>query len=128
MALVKLVAPSKTNSSMLPLGKAAVAETMRVVRVPFGSTVPAGGAAASSSASGGAVVASELQHSVMAVLNTNPSNMNSAELLLQSNVAGFVYCQGVDAGASRMFVLAPCPGPLPSKVLLLGSLKWFDQM
>jgi polyribonucleotide 5'-hydroxyl-kinase len=93
----------------LPIGVKAQHDSLRVVRVPFANR-------------------DELANSIMAVSYCSPSNMNSADLLCQSNVAGFVYCQGVDLTKARMMLLAPCPGPLPAKVFLLGSLKWFDEL
>ncbi|CAN0345848.1 unnamed protein product [Discosporangium mesarthrocarpum] len=44
--------------------------------------------------------------------------------LLQSNTAGFLYVTEVDMEQRRLAVLSPCPGALPSRFLLAGSVKW----
>lgn len=94
----------------------------------------------------------DLLHSILAV-----SHADSAESLLQRNVAGFLYVyvlqeemklkrrkekrkrRNVSAQTNfiifrtevnmerhKITVLAPCPGPLPSKYLIFGSLKWLE--
>lgn len=44
--------------------------------------------------------------------------------LLNSNTAGFVYVTEVDMEKRRLAVLSPCPGSLPSRFLLAGTVKW----
>lgn len=46
--------------------------------------------------------------------------------LIHSNVAGFVWVVQVDIDRDVLTVLAPCPGALPSKYLLLGNMKWVE--
>jgi len=46
--------------------------------------------------------------------------------IMQSNVIGFVHVVEVDSEAGTLTLLVPCPGPLPSKYFLHGSLKWFE--
>ena len=46
--------------------------------------------------------------------------------LLHSNVAGFVWVVQIDIDRDVLTVLSPCPGALPSKYLLLGSIKWVE--
>jgi polyribonucleotide 5'-hydroxyl-kinase len=46
--------------------------------------------------------------------------------LLNTNVAGFVTVVQLSLEEDSMTVLSPCPGALPSKYLLLGSLKWVE--
>jgi len=43
-----------------------------------------------------------------------------------SNAAGFVSIVSVDVENDTLTVLSPCPGMLPSKHLLVGSLKWVE--
>lgn len=43
-----------------------------------------------------------------------------------SNAAGFVSIVSVDIENDTLTVLSPCPGMLPSKHLLVGSLKWVE--
>jgi len=67
------------------------------------------------------VPTSDLNHSVLAV-----SLGVSEDTVLQSNVAGFVYVTEVNFEKKKITVLAPCPGALPSKYLICGSLKWLE--
>ena len=43
-----------------------------------------------------------------------------------SIAAGFVSIVSVDVESDTLTVLSPCPGMLPSKHLLVGSLKWVE--
>ena len=51
------------------------------------------------------------------------SHATTPEELLTTNIAGFLYITGVDVAQSTITYLAPCPGNLPGKYLLAGSLK-----
>eukprot|EP01133_Synstelium_polycarpum_P009813 gene9813-11463_t len=63
----------------------------------------------------------DMVHSIMAVSYTkNPQN------ILRSNIAGFLYVTEVNMETKKMTLLAPCPGELPSRYLLLGTLKWLE--
>ncbi len=44
--------------------------------------------------------------------------------LLRANVAGFLYVVSINLETDTMTVLAPCTALLPSRYLLLGSVKW----
>lgn len=50
-----------------------------------------------------------------------------AKAVLEENTAGFVYLRAIDWERRVFKLLSPCGGPLPSRVLLAGSLKWFDE-
>lgn len=63
----------------------------------------------------------DLLHSVLAV-----SHADSAEAVLTRNIAGFIYVTDVNIERHKITVLAPCPGQLPSKYLIFGSLKWIE--
>mmetsp|Transcript_13309 Transcript_13309/g.22894 ORF Transcript_13309/g.22894 Transcript_13309/m.22894 type:complete len:336 (+) Transcript_13309:365-1372(+) len=63
----------------------------------------------------------DLVHSVLAV-----SHAPSPDFLLDSNIAGFIYVSDVDVEKQKITCVAPSPGPLPSRYLIAGSLKWLD--
>lgn len=75
----------------------------------------------------------DLEGSILAIMHEAGSGVwgdasvteggGSASLQL-SNVAGFVCVVQIDVEQDTMIVLAPCPGQLPSNVVLVGSLKW----
>jgi len=67
------------------------------------------------------IPSSEIVHSVLGV-----SHAKTPELILNSNLAGFLYVTEVNFERQKITFLAPCPGPLPSKYLVLGSLKWLE--
>jgi hypothetical protein len=61
----------------------------------------------------------------------NASNyyMKNGELsqeLLGSNISGFISIVQMDLENDRMTILSPCPGALPSTLLLVGSIKWVE--
>lgn len=76
----------------------------------------------------------ELEGSMLAVLHSLDADaadatkagkgQQSQQQLQLSNVAGFVCVVQMDVEQDTMIVLSPCPGALPSNVLLVGSLKW----
>ena len=63
-------------------------------------------------------VTRELTQSLLAV-----SHATTPEELLRTNVAGFLYVTGVDLQQGTITYLAPCPGKLPGRFLLAGTLK-----
>ena len=81
-------------------------------------------------------VSNDLVHSILAVLHiaeedeTNssitPESSDIPQQLLSSNIAGFLWIVQMDIERDIMTVLAPCPGALPSKYLLVGSIKWVE--
>ncbi|KAH3756235.1 pre-mRNA cleavage complex subunit [Pelomyxa schiedti] len=86
--------------SALPIGQAPSQDPVRLVEV---------------------TPTSELVHSLLGVVMcTDPS------ALLTSNVAGFLYVNDIDFERRTITVLAPCPGDLPSRFLVVGTLKWDD--
>jgi len=64
---------------------------------------------------------SDLVHSVLAV-----AHAKSPETILESSVAGFLVVTEVNFDRHKITFLAPAPGLLPSKYLLLGSLKYLE--
>ena len=74
--------------------------------------------------------ASQLLYSILAVIPAaSHANSDSEEFegALDSPVAGFLHVLDVDEGKQSLTVLSPCPGALPSKFLLLASLKWIEK-
>ncbi|KAJ4460834.1 putative Protein CLP1 [Paratrimastix pyriformis] len=51
----------------------------------------------------------------------------SEEDLPTANVAGFLHIVQVDLTTKTLAYLSPMAGPLPSKFLIMGSLKWIEQ-
>lgn len=62
----------------------------------------------------------DLMQSLVAV-----SHASSPDELLSSNVAGFLYITNIDSSENTISYLAPCPGNLPGKFLITGSLKFY---
>lgn len=74
--------------------------------------------------------ASQLLYSILAVIPAaigSNSDSDDFEGALDSPVAGFLHVLEVDEGKQSLTVLSPCPGTLPSKFLLLASLKWIEK-
>jgi polyribonucleotide 5'-hydroxyl-kinase len=49
------------------------------------------------------------------------------QLLLTSNVFGFIYISEVNDKKRKMTVLAPNPSRLPKNFFVMGTLKWMDE-
>lgn len=86
-------------SSALPIGASSVVDPLKLSRV----TLP-----------------QDLPFTLLAV-----SHAPSADLLLSSPVAGFVYVQEADLAKGQLTVLTPRPGQLPGRFLLAGSFKLY---
>ena len=79
-----------------------------------------------------------LLHSVVAVLHKTdspvlPTEATSGQEAPENDggkavsvVAGFLYIVEVDAENDSAVILAPCPGTLPSKDIVVGSIKWYE--
>lgn len=63
----------------------------------------------------------DMTHSVLGI-----SYAKQPQNLLQSNIAGFLYITEINMETKKITALAPSPGPLPSKYLLVGTLKWIE--
>lgn len=87
----------RAPSSALPLGASSVADPLKLSKVTN---------------------TQELLYTVVAV-----SHAPSADLLLSSSVAGFLYVQDADPVKGTLTVLAPRPGALPNSLLLAGNFK-----
>ncbi|KAJ3692009.1 hypothetical protein LUZ60_012359 [Juncus effusus] len=86
--------------SALPIGAEPTADPVRVVPVN---------------------VSQDLLHLVLGV-----SYAKEPDQIISSNVAGFVYITDIDMQRRKITFLAPCPGELPGKILLVGSLTWLE--
>ena len=74
------------------------------------------------------VATADMVHTVVAVLHHTAADSETAEpiSLLTGNVAGYLWIVQVDMDQDLLTVLSPCPGQLPSKNLLLSSIKWIE--
>ncbi|KAM9977165.1 hypothetical protein ACTFIR_011021 [Dictyostelium discoideum] len=63
----------------------------------------------------------DMCHSIFAI-----SYAKQASNIFHSNVAGFLYVSDIDMETKKITVISPAPGPLPSRFLLLGTLKWME--
>uniref|UniRef100_A0A383VI97 Protein CLP1 homolog n=1 Tax=Tetradesmus obliquus TaxID=3088 RepID=A0A383VI97_TETOB len=88
-------------SSALPLGQARAANPLKVTPV---------------------VVSPELEQSLLAV-----SHAQVPDQLLPSNVAGFVWINGVDVTSNKVTCLMPTSAAMPGSYLLTGTIKTFVQ-
>jgi len=87
-------------SSALPIGSVSTVDPVRLTEI-----FPSG----------------DLLHALLGV-----SHAKTPETILTSNVAGFVIVTEVNFERQKIVLLAPCPGPLPSRYLLLGSIKYLE--
>jgi hypothetical protein len=88
--------------SALPIGSAPPQEQLTATRTPSAAFV-------------------SLTHTVLALVLASSSSCGD---LLHANVAGLVHVTAVDAEAQKITILSPAPLPLPSSILLAGSIKW----
>ncbi|CAL9043131.1 unnamed protein product [Musa banksii] len=86
--------------SALPIGAEPVADPTRLVAVNINR---------------------DLLHLVLAV-----SYAKESDQIISSNVAGFIYVTDIDIQRKKITYLAPCPGELPSKILIVGTLTWLE--
>lgn len=115
--IVGSIAPS----SALPIGMEANPNELKFIKVETGDI---------------------LLHSILAVSFTNLPGGNDVvdeegkprvytpeeetELLLKSNISGFIFISEVDDKKRKLTVLGPNPSRLPKTFMVMGSLKWMD--
>lgn len=87
----------KAPTSALPIGASSASDPLRLAKVAPGR---------------------DLVNSLLAV-----SHADKPEGLVAANVAGFIHVNDVDMANRVIKYTAPCPGPLPSKFLMLGTVK-----
>lgn len=116
------------SEAMLPIGQAPANEPLRLVPV---------------------TPSQDLLHSILAVVHpvtedhpdsgnagavavvstsstSQPHSADKVQQLIHSNAAGFIYIVEINFDTDTIVVLSPCPGALPSKFLILGSIKWME--
>mmetsp|Transcript_11477 Transcript_11477/g.10406 ORF Transcript_11477/g.10406 Transcript_11477/m.10406 type:complete len:440 (+) Transcript_11477:13-1332(+) len=59
-------------------------------------------------------------------INNSGKTMEISNELIKSNIAGFIVIVSINIDQNSMTILSPCPGMLPSKYLLVGSIKWTE--
>ncbi|KAF7084364.1 hypothetical protein CFC21_088006 [Triticum aestivum] len=87
--------------SALPIGAEPVADPTRLVAVN---------------------ISTDMVHTVLAV-----SYAKEPDGIISSNVAGFIHVTDVDIQRKKLTYIAPCPGDLPSRLLIASSLTWYEQ-
>ncbi|KAJ3056160.1 hypothetical protein HK097_007884 [Rhizophlyctis rosea] len=97
-------------SSALPLGMDRKVQETRVVAVQPGSIL----------------LHSILALSQAAVPETEISSEEETELVIGTNLAGFVYINEVDEAKQKLNILVPNPGRLPKHYMILGAQKWME--
>ncbi|KAG1692908.1 hypothetical protein DVH05_024195 [Phytophthora capsici] len=70
----------------------------------------------------------DLGHSLAAVAHPRNASSSSTDLswMLSAPAAGFVFIKEVRVAEQKLVLLVPSPGPLPSRNLLVGSIKWME--
>lgn len=63
----------------------------------------------------------QLIHSILGVSQSDDKNQ-----ILNYPVYGFLYISNIDMNKKEVTFLSPYPGELPSKILILGDMKWVD--
>lgn len=69
----------------------------------------------------------DLVNSIVAVLHPMVEDEDftkRTDIITHTNIAGFIYIIQIDIESDIITILQPCPGNLPSKNLLVGSIKW----
>ena len=88
----------RAPNSTLPIGQSSVADPLRLTHVPAGS---------------------ELIQCLLAV-----THAPSEDMILSTNVAGFVLIKDIDSARGTVTYLSPCPGTLPGHpYLVTGSIR-----
>lgn len=101
-----MVADVKVSDAILPVGQTEDMQQLQVVRLNL---------------------TTEIVCSLTAIVHdSNLDTNNMPNALMQAATAGFLFIKEVDPERRVLSVLAPCPGPLPSKYLLTGNIKWME--
>eukprot|EP00276_Gloeochaete_wittrockiana_P014102 CAMPEP_0184333008 /NCGR_PEP_ID=MMETSP1089-20130417/2094_1 /TAXON_ID=38269 ORGANISM="Gloeochaete wittrockiana, Strain SAG46.84" /NCGR_SAMPLE_ID=MMETSP1089 /ASSEMBLY_ACC=CAM_ASM_000445 /LENGTH=431 /DNA_ID=CAMNT_0026656627 /DNA_START=221 /DNA_END=1516 /DNA_ORIENTATION=+ len=100
VSIFKVGGGPQVSSALLPVGAAPQSDPTRLIEV---------------------IPSKDLIHSIIGV-----SHAAAPDFLLEANLAGFLYVTDVDVEKQRITCLAPSPGPLPSRYVIVGTLKWFE--
>eukprot|EP01114_Cavostelium_apophysatum_P001760 TRINITY_DN11535_c0_g1_i1.p1 TRINITY_DN11535_c0_g1~~TRINITY_DN11535_c0_g1_i1.p1 ORF type:complete len:477 (-),score=26.17 TRINITY_DN11535_c0_g1_i1:159-1460(-) len=98
--IFKIGTPSQAPASALPLGEERKLGQLRLIEV---------------------IPSTEILNSILSV-----SHAKSADTVISSNLAGFVYVSDVSFEKQKITLLSPCPGPLPSRFLVMGNIQWLE--
>lgn len=90
----------KLPSGMVPVGAAVTSDPLKVTRLE---------------------ITPSLNHTLLAV-----SYAKTPEQAVDASVAGFVNVSKVDMERRMVTLLLPCPGDLPSNVLVHSQIKWVE--
>mmetsp|Transcript_40225 Transcript_40225/g.89282 ORF Transcript_40225/g.89282 Transcript_40225/m.89282 type:complete len:430 (+) Transcript_40225:36-1325(+) len=88
---------ARAPNSALPIGAQSSQDPLKVVNLP---------------------ASLDLAGSLLAV-----SHASKSDQILSTNVAGFVLVKDVDSTRGTVSFMSPCPGPLPGRYLVTGSLR-----
>eukprot|EP00798_Chlamydomonas_sp_ICE-L_P007449 gene7449-589_t len=88
---------ARAPNSALPIGAMSVSDPLRLSNLPANA---------------------ELVESLMAV-----SHATTPDQILSTNVAGFMLVKDVDATKGMVTYMSPCPGALPGRYMITGSLR-----
>ena len=118
----KVLAGSKGDDSMLPVGQGSMLEPLQVVAVTVSPVLVHNVLAVCHPAKDGDDAGDDDEHDDAAAdAATSPH-----QHLLGCAAAGFVVVTNVNVEAQTITLLGPCSGDLPSRNLLLGKLEWME--
>jgi polyribonucleotide 5'-hydroxyl-kinase len=118
----KVLAGSKGDDSMLPVGQGSMLEPLQVVAVTVSPVLVHNVLAVCHPAKDGDDNGDDDEHDDAAAdAATSPH-----QHLLGCAAAGFVVVTNVNVEAQTITLLGPCSGDLPSRNLLLGKLEWME--
>jgi len=100
VSVYKIGGGHQAPRSALPIGAEPVADPTRLVAVN---------------------ISTDMIHTVLAI-----SYAKEPEEIISSNVAGFIHVTDVDIQRKKLTYIAPCPGDLPSRLLIASSLTWYE--
>jgi polyribonucleotide 5'-hydroxyl-kinase len=56
------------------------------------------------------------------------SYANELDEVITSNICGFLYVSDINLEKKEITFLAPSPGKIPKKYLIMGEIKWLDEL
>ena len=73
-------------------------------------------------------ITEKLQHALLAVCHPAAVQAyeESEQDLYEAGVAGFVAVERVLMDMDMLYLLCPCAGSLPSRILLVGDVTWME--
>jgi len=101
VTIYRIGSAAQAPSSALPIGQTSVIDPTKLTEV----TTPT----------------ADMIFSIVGV-----SHASSPDRILDTNLAGFLYITELSLERNKFTVLSPCPGQLPGKYLIIGTLKWIE--